>query len=565
MKKTMTILILLGLFVVTTFVPLQSWGGEGVNVVDDADEIILPPLTRVREGGTPYDPQQALYPYAIGFPRLKDMPTGLIASSPEYDPARGVLFWYHTGHWTEVVTDLVVALTADSSHDDMAYVVVTSTSQQVIATADFTSAGADMSKVRFFTEPGNSVWIRDYGPHFAWQDGCLMIVDSHYYPSRSSDNFVPTLLGDDHFIMPTYDMGLFYSGGNFLPGPRRTAFVSSLINLDNPASEGFDADFIAELYQTYQGIDSLHVMPQLPTSVDGTGHIDMWMYVVDSNTVIISKFKEGSNPTAIQITEDAVPYMEGLGFEVYRIPAWNATHPDQGWSTHWTYTNSFRVSDRIFIPTYGETYPSYADEDAEALAAFQAAAGPEVEIVQIDCFPIIWAMGAIHCIVMQVPRYTGSVPSVCVTSPIGGELLAGGTTHAITWVATDTDNDSIPRIDIYYSLEDDGYWEYIDSTSDVGYYEWTVPYVRTEQSRIKVVATSADLDQGEAFSANVFQIAPCQQTLYDFTTGAGADKYCYGYHTYNWSSIDGDRTPVTGEINSSEYTRIAYSDATGND
>ncbi|UCB52467.1 MAG: agmatine deiminase family protein, partial [Candidatus Zixiibacteriota bacterium] len=245
--------------------------------------------------------------------------------------------------------------------------------------------------------------------------------------------------------------------------------------------------------------------------------------------------------------------------------AWNATHPDQGWMTHWTYTNSFRVNDRIFIPTYGETYPSYADEDAEALAVFQAAAGPEVEIVQIDCFPIIWAMGAIHCIVMQVPRYTGSAPAVCVTSPVGGELLAGGTTHTITWVATDTDNDSIPRIDLYYSTDDGGAWEFIDSTSDIGSYEWTVPYVRTELARIKVVATSADVDQGEGISAGVFRISPCEQTIYDFSTGASADKYCYGYHTYNWSFIDGDRTPVTGEISPSEYTRIAYSDATGSD
>ena len=30
---------------------------------------------------------------------------------------------------------------------------------------------------------------------------------------------------------------------------------------------------IADLYQAFQGIDTLHIMPQLPFSVDGTGHI----------------------------------------------------------------------------------------------------------------------------------------------------------------------------------------------------------------------------------------------------------------------------------------------------
>ena len=53
-----------------------------------------------------------------------------------------------------------------------------------------------------------------------------------------------------------------------------------------------------ELYQTYQGIDTLHILPRLPGSVDGTGHIDMWFYLVDEDTVIISEFIPGSNATA---------------------------------------------------------------------------------------------------------------------------------------------------------------------------------------------------------------------------------------------------------------------------
>jgi len=373
------------------------------------------------------------------------------------------------------------------------------------------------------------------------------------------DNFIPTLLGDDHFLMPTYDMGLYYSGGNFQPGPRRTGFVTSLVTTDNPTSQGFDEDFIAELYQTYQGIDSLHIMPQLPSTVDGTGHIDMWMYLVDSNTVIISKFKEGSNATAIQITDNAVPYMQALGFEVYRTPAWNVG------STHYTYTNAFRVNDRIFVPIYGLGNASYLDEDDDALTNWEAAAGPDVEIVPIDCYDIIPAAGAVHCIVMQVPRYTGSAPSACVISPNGGELLIGGTTHTIEWVATDTDNDSIPRIDLYYSTNGGLDWEYMDSTADDGSYQWTVPDVRTDQALIKVVATSQDLDQGEAVSADVFQIAPGTQAVYDFSTGAGVNKFGYGYRSYAWSYVDGNRTPVSTALTGSNYSQIAHSDATGGD
>ncbi|UCF50608.1 MAG: agmatine deiminase family protein [Thermoplasmatales archaeon] len=551
-----TILFFIGASVLPSITGVVQNQNNG-EIINDVLPQLLP---RWREEGTPYNTNQLLHPYSI---KLRDSPTsGYIESPSEYDPTRGVLFCYITGHWHEVVIDLVVELTQNSDFDDIAYVLVTSQSQMNSAITQFTANGADMSKVEFIIEPANAIWIRDYGPHFIFQDDTIGIVDSHYYPQRHLDNFIPTLIGDDNFIMPTYDIGLYYSGGNFLPGPDRSAFMSSLINLDNPSSQGFNEELIAELFQTYQGIDELHIMPQLPGSVDGTGHIDMWMYIIDQDTVIISEFKPGSDPTAIEITENAVPYMQNLGFNVYRTPAWNAPHPDEGYNTHWTYTNSFIANDRIFIPTYGENYPDYADEDAQALAAFQAAA-PHLEIVEIDCFPIIWAAGAIHCIVMQVPRFTNPEPSVHVIWPDGGEFLASGTIQTIEWCATDTDNEEIPQIDLYYSIDGGNNYHFIDSTTDTGFYNWTVPYVETDQAKIKVVAISEDSDEGVGISTETFNISSSGQSIYDFVTGAGEDKYLYGYQTGSWTNINNVRDPVSTEIDPSDYPKIAYSDATG--
>ena len=560
--KKLGVIVIILLFVGASVIPCTSGTNQKLKKFEEANEELSTPLPRWREGGTPYNSEQSLHPYKI---QLRDSPTsGYIETPPEYDQSRGVLFCYITGNWHEVVVDLVVALTQDNDYDDIAYVLVINEAQKSSAISQFTAGGANMDKVEFIVEPANAIWIRDYGPHFIFQDGAIGIVDSHYYPTRPLDNFIPTLIGDDNFIMPTYDIGLYYSGGNFLPGSDRSAFMSSLILSDNPASQGFDAKLIAELFQTYQGIDDVHIMPQLPGSVDGTGHIDMWMYIIDEETVIISEFKPGSDPTAIQITNNAVVYMQNLGYTVYRTPAWNANHPDNGYNTHWTYTNSFIVSDRLFIPTYGSTYPDYADEDAQALAAFQAAA-PDLEIIQINCFPIIWAAGAIHCIVMQVPCHTDTEPSVHVISPDGGEFFVSGTNQTIEWVATDTDNEEIPQINLYYSIDGGNNYDFIDSTTDTGFYDWTVPDVETDQALIKVIAISEDSDEGVGISSETFNISSAGQSVYDFVNGASEDKYCYGHQTYSWSYIDGIRTPVTTEIDLTDYPKIAYSDATGND
>ncbi len=524
------------------------------------DEATQGPLPRWREGGTPaVDPNQALHPYALTLSVPEDMPTsGLIESPPEYAPADGVIFRYSSNSWASVVRDCVVALTANPAHDEIAYVVVSSASMQNQAAGYFASGGADMSKVEFIILPNNSIWLRDYGPHFIWQNGALAIVDSHYYPNRYLDNFIPTELADDYFLMPSYDIGLYYSGGNFQPGPDRSGFVTSLIHQDNT---GFGEAFIAELYRSYQGIDTLHIFPRLPGSVDGTGHIDMWFYLVDDDTVIISEFLPGSNASAIAVTNNAADYMENeLGFEVFRVPDHNGAG-----GVHYTYTNAYRVNDRIFIPTYGEGNSSHLARDAQAQAAWRAAA-PGVEIVPINCYSIIPAAGAIHCIVMQVPRYTGSVPSAHVVSPDGGELLVGGTPQELLWAATD--DEDVTSVDLAYSLDGgETFSEIAASESDDGAFAWTVPMVGSSEAIIKTIAHDGDGNSVEAVSESACTIAHARQSVYDFSTGAGVDKWAYGYQTIGWNSLNGVRRPAEAgtQLSGASYGKLGTSDATGSD
>lgn len=515
--------------------------------------------------GLPYaegiEREQSLLPYAITYEGAgtRAPTTGVVSSPAEYDPSRGVLFSYAS--FPSIVTDMVKELTEDPTKDDIAYVVVSSTAQQATATTSFTNAGANMSKVQFFIQPTNSVWIRDYGPHFITVDDALAVVDSHYYPNRPLDNFIPTLVGDNNFNVPTYDMGLYYSGGNFQPGPNRSGFVTSLVTYHNTVTDGFDASFISELYHTYQGIDTLHILPQLPFSVDGTGHIDMWMYLVDEDTVMISEFGPGANATAIQITNNAAVYMESLGFEVFRTPAWNVG------STHFTYTNGFRVNDRIFVPVYGTAIKpggnaAYNSSDAAAMALWQAAAGPGVELIPIQCSQIIPSAGAIHCIVKQVPRYTGSAPAVNLLAPSGGEIVPLGIPYPIEWSAIDTNNVDPAEIRISVSY-DGGAFQPLATTADTGSYLWT-PTVRASSARIKITAVSIDSDQTEVVSPT-FAISGGRVTTYDFASGAGVNKFGYGWQTSSWAAIQANPAPVGAALSAANYAALATSNATGGD
>ena len=524
-------------------------------------------LTRVREGGTPYNPKQRLTPYAVALKGaaeggVADVPTtGLISTPPEYAPARGVLYQYGNS-WNSVVTALVSSLTAGTAFDEIAYVVVANQTTANSATSAFIAAGANMSKVVFIIAPNNSVWIRDYGPHFIFQNGTLAAVDSHYYPGRPQDNFVPTIVAEDSFGMPAYHQGLYYSGGNFQAGPNRSGFCTALVNLDNPASGGHDESLIRELHDTFQGIDTLHILPQLPFSVDGTGHIDMWMYLVDEDTVIISEFIPGSNSTAITVTNNAVPYMQSLGFEVIRPQAWNAG------GAHYTYTNAFRVNNRIFVPCYGTQLApggnaAYNARDADALAKWQQAAGPDVQIVPIQCSSIIGASGAIHCIVKQVPRYTDAIPAAHVIAPAGGELWLVGSQQTIRWNATETGNAPLASVDLDYSVDGGATWAPIAAgIPDSGSHQWTVPAAATDSALVRVTARAADGDTTMAIS-NPFRQRPGTANLYDFSSGAGTDKFGFGRQTTSWTSVNSVVSPVTAALTAANYAAMATSNATG--
>ena len=523
-------------------------------------------LTRVREGGTPFDPKQKLTPYAIELPTrsgdggVADLPsTGLIESPPEYSPTRGVLYQYGNS-WNSVVTALVSSLTGSTAFDEIAYVVVANQTTATAAATAFSAAGANLSKVVFIVQPSNSIWMRDYGPHFIFQNGTLAVVDSHYYPTRPQDNFIPTLFGESTLGVPTYDQGLYYSGGNFQPGPNRSGFCTALISLDNPVSGGHNDALIRELYQSFQGIDTLHILPQLPFSVDGTGHVDMWMYLADENTAVISEFIPGSNATALTVTNNAVPYMQALGFEVFRPKAWNVG------ATHYTYANAFRVNNRIFIPCYGTVLApggnaAYNDEDADALAKWQAAAGPGVQIVPIQCSSIITASGAIHCIVKQVPRRTALVPAAHIVAPAGGEVFVSGRVQQIRWNATDSNNAALANVDLAYSLNGGASWTAIaNGFADAGSYDWTVPAGSSSNALVRVTARSTDGDTTIAMS-NPFRVATGTVNVLDFSSGAGTNKFGFGSQTTAWSSTNA--SPVSTALTAANYAALVSSNASG--
>jgi len=63
-----------------------------------------------------------------------------------------------------------------------------------------------------------------------------------------------------------------------------------------------------------------------------------------------------------------------------------------------TYLNFSFVNGALLVPTFRDK-----KNDALALAIFQQAL-PNHKVIGIDCWELIWGLGAIHCASQQQPR-----------------------------------------------------------------------------------------------------------------------------------------------------------------
>ena len=312
-------------------------------------------------------------------------PGGHVRAIAEYEPTAGILITW--GGFNALHTAMVVPITTADPPADV-WVVVDNASERTQATNALTGAGADMAHVHFIIATTDSVWMRDYGPRFVAHEGTRGIVDHIYNRPRPHDDLIPSVIGAD-WNEPVYELPLVHGGGNFHLFRDREAFMTRLVDHENP---DLTEDEIRDDFRAYEGLD-VTLFDPFPTSYDSTQHIDMWMLPLNDAKVIIGEYAAGQGGGVPKtVTDAATTELSSRGYTVYRTPGWNVG------GTHYTYTNSVIVNQVALICRFS----GYDAENAQALATYQEAL-PDSDVVVVDCSDIIGLAGAIHCIVMHVP------------------------------------------------------------------------------------------------------------------------------------------------------------------
>jgi len=354
--------------------------------------------------------------HEIGINRtITDPPDSIVYTPAEFDSVTGVIFAWEA--YPTLLTDLI----KEVAENDTAWVVVDNTSEQNSVSNTLSNANVNMDRVVFQVIETNSVWVRDYGPWWIIEpENSLAIIDLVYNRPRPLDDTYPESAAG-YFGINYYGLGLIEAGGNMLLDGQGAVIVSNVIF---DGSQGFDPtltqDQLEQYFLDYFGVHKVIVTPHLIN--DGTGHIDMFVKLINDSTIIVGEYENqsagypGNYDICNQVASQLANETNGAGrpFNIIRMPM-----PSYNNGITYTYINSLIVNNKVLVPIYGIS-TEFANDDS-VLALYETIM-PGVEAVGFDCNQIIPANGAIHCIAMKVP----ALPETIACDNLMGDVNLDG-------------------------------------------------------------------------------------------------------------------------------------------
>lgn len=332
----------------------------------------------------------------------------------EWEPQSAILLaWPHADtDWAArlgEVENTYVALVGAITRFQDALVCVADDDLQTYAEARLRSARVDMARVRFVTAAYDDTWLRDSGPitlHDAATAADFRLLDFRFtgwggkFEASRDDRLVQALDEAGAFQRAEREPHDFALEGGAIetdgagtllttwrclherhPGASRDALTGTL-------ARSLRQDRVLWLEHGYLEGD------------DTDAHIDTLARFAPGDAIVYQACDDTVDPhygelAAMAAEIAALRTREGKPYRLFPLP-WPQPILDGERRLAASYANFLIVNGAVLMPAYGDP------ADARA-AQVLSHAFPGREIVQIDCRPIIWQNGSLHCLTMQLP------------------------------------------------------------------------------------------------------------------------------------------------------------------
>ena len=137
------------------------------------------------------------------------------------------------------------------------------------------------------------------------------------------------------------------------------------------------------------------------TGDDTDGHIDTLVRICPDNTILYvgcddPEDEQYEDLKRMEAQLQTFRTLDGKPYRLRKLPMPHAIFDGED-RLPATYANFLIINGAVLCPTYGQP-----DLDSEALRII-GEAFPDRQIIGIDCRPVIWQHGSLHCCTMQYP------------------------------------------------------------------------------------------------------------------------------------------------------------------
>jgi len=331
----------------------------------------------------------------------------------EWEKQSAVLIaWPHVGtDWAARLAQVehtYIALVATITRFQPVLIGVPNYAVQNRAQAYLREHQVNLALVSFVRVDYNDTWLRDSGPiTLQCTDGSFALMDFRF--TGWGGKFAAK--ADDQLVSALYQSGVFSTN---------TQLHSVDFALEGGAIETDGEGTLLTTWQCLHARHPDHARDQLNAQLkqflaqqrvlwlehgalqgdDTDAHIDTLARFASPNRIVYQACDQPNDshyaPLQAMAKElEGLRTRDGQPYRLFALP-WPQPIIDNGRRLAASYANFLIINSAVLMPAYGDP----ADHQARAVLA---QAFPHHEIIPIDCRPLIWQNGSLHCITMQLP------------------------------------------------------------------------------------------------------------------------------------------------------------------
>jgi agmatine deiminase len=333
---------------------------------------------------------------------------------PEWAPQSGVMLtWPHQhGDWAKrlnQVEPIFAEIARQVSLREKVLIVCYDRKHSDHVGKLLTEAGVNMARVLLRAVPSNDTWARDHGPLTVLCQNEPLLLDFEFNGwggkyGHNLDNQISRKLyvADTFGAAPMQTVDLVLEGGSVEVDGSGTLLTTARCLLAPTRNPTLAREKLEQALKEFLGLNRILWLHHGYLAGDDTdSHIDTLARYCDRNTIAYVSCDDPQDEhyaelKAMEAELKTFTAADGQSYRLMPLPWPKPRHDENGQRLPATYANFLIINGAVLVPTYEDP------ADDGALQRMKECF-PDREIVPINCLPLIYQFGSLHCVTMQLP------------------------------------------------------------------------------------------------------------------------------------------------------------------